>query len=145
MLKEPTLEKLALLADLWVELAPRQAAEQLTAGRWTPPARTDGRTEHAAHSESRRAKGAGWQTGGVAPRPSRRRACRRARFGQGRVLAVLASGAARERRPRPGVSAQLPAAPGGSARSLALRCARWPREGAVDGAEGASGGVSRLG
>src|SRR5277367_641590 len=38
--------------------------------------------------------------------------------------------------------AELPVAAGGSARSLALRCARRPGEGAVDGAEGASGGVS---
>jgi len=54
--------------------------------------------------------------------------------------AVLASGkvACSPSSPR---SQELPAAPGGSARSLALRCARQPAEGAVDGAEGASGGV----
>jgi len=45
----------------------------------------------------------------------------------------------------PGGSRLLPAAQGGCARSLALRCTRRSREGAVDGAEGASGGVSGLG
>src|SRR5262249_8604478 len=55
--------------------------------------------------------------------PSRRAACRRARFGQGRVLAVLASVAALYPPGlQPGGYAPLPAAPGGSARSLALRC-----------------------
>jgi len=55
--------------------------------------------------------------------------------------AVLAAGkvACSPSSPR---SQELPAARGGSARSLALRCARRPAEGAVDGAEGASGGVS---
>jgi hypothetical protein len=36
-------------------------------------------------------------------------------------------------------------APGGSVHALALRCARRSREDAVDGAQGAIGGVSRLG
>ena len=65
--------------------------------------------------------------------PSSQPWCQRARFGQGRVLAVLASVAPRDRPVEPGDPAELPAAPGGSARSLALRCARRPCSVAVDG------------
>ena len=80
--------------------------------------------------------------GGRPSAPSSREGYQRARFGQGRVLAVLASGAPWDHPVEPGDPTELPAAPGGSARSLALRCARWSHEDVVDGAEGAAGGAS---
>lgn len=60
-------------------------------------------------------------------------------IGAGSVPTCSLWAKSRARRPRLGRG--LPAAPGDSARSVALRSARRRSEGAVDGAEGASGGV----
>jgi hypothetical protein len=110
-----------------------------------------GRAEGAG--ESGRAEGAGESgraegAGAVAPPRSQvpHRAEERADvLASGKVACSPSSPRSRNgtARLRPGGSVARPAALGGSARSLALRCARRPREGAVDGAEGASGGVSR--
>jgi hypothetical protein len=94
---------------------------------------------------AQRASAQRWRPATSSSAPSSPAACQRARFGQGRVLAVLASGAVGPAGPRPvGPAARL-AAPGGSARSLALRCARRHGQGAVDGARVPPAGSPRCG